>query len=77
MLALPCEPIPALDPRTCPTYAGNQLDSPYTSGRNTMGTSQPTGLNDSPNPILHNLLADSVPGPGPAAIASGSAGTGI
>ncbi|KAK6591484.1 hypothetical protein H4I95_12179 [Botrytis cinerea] len=77
MLALPCEPIPALDPRTCPTCAGNQLDSLYTAGRNTMGTSQPTGLNDSPNPTPHNLRADSVPGPGPAAAAAGSAGTGM
>jgi len=77
MLALPCELIPALDLHTRPTYAGNQLDSLYTSGRNTTGTSQPTGLNDSPNPTPHNLLADSVPGPVPVAAAAGSAGTGI
>jgi hypothetical protein len=77
MLGLPCKPIPARDPHTRLTYAGNRLDSLYTSGRNTTGTSQPTGLNDSPNPTPHNLLADSVPGPGPAAAAAGSAGTGI
>ena len=77
ILGLPCKPIPALDPRTRPTYAGNRLDSPYISGRTTTGTSQPTGLNDSLNPTPHNLLAGSVPGPVPAAAAADSAGTGI
>jgi hypothetical protein len=72
MLRLPCKLIPTLDPRTCPIYAGNRLDSLYTSERNTMGTSQPTSLNDSPNPTPYNLLADSVPRPGPAAIAASS-----
>ena len=77
MLALLWKPIPALDPRTLPTYAGNQLDSLYTSGRNTMGTSQPTGLNDSLNHIPYNLLADSVPGLTLAAVVAGFARTRI
>jgi len=56
MLALLCEPILASDLRTRPTDAGNQLDSSYTFGRNTTGTSQPTGLNDSPIPHLTTCL---------------------
>jgi hypothetical protein len=77
MLGLPYKPIPTLDPHTRLIYAGNRLDSLYTSGRNTTGTSQPTSLNDSPNPTPYNLLADSVPRPRPATIAASSAGTQI
>jgi hypothetical protein len=77
MLGLLYKPISALDLYICLIYAGNRLDFPYTFGRNITGTSQPTGLNDSLNPTPYNLLADSVPGPGPAVVAAGSIGTRI
>jgi hypothetical protein len=77
MLRLLCKPIPTLDLYICPIYAGNRLDSLYTSRHNTTGTSQPTSLNDSSNSTPFNLLADAVPRPIPAAAAAGSIRTKI
>jgi hypothetical protein len=75
MLRLLCKPIPTLDLYICPIYAGNRLDSLYTSRHNTTGTSQPTSLNDSLNPTSYNLLADSISRPRPAVIAASSVKT--
>jgi hypothetical protein len=67
MLTLLYKLIPTLDLRTRLTYARNQLNSLYTFKCNITGTSQPTNLNDSPNPTPYNLLTNSVPRPIPAA----------